>query len=48
MLVFFNPVPYMQLSDMIPEVNIIGRKLNIVIVNEAGRSGEVLRPQWGF
>ena len=32
LLVFFNRVPYMQISDMIPGVNIIGRKVSIVSV----------------
>ena len=35
LLVFFNWVPYMQLSDMIPGVNIIGRKVSVASVNGA-------------
>ena len=46
LLVFFNWVPHMQLSHMIPGVNIIGRKVSVVIINGAGGSGGVLRPQW--
>ena len=34
-LVFFSKVPYMQISDMIPEVNIIGRKVSVMSVNGA-------------
>ena len=48
LLVFFNWVPYMQLSHMIPGVNIIGGKLSIVSINRAGRSVGVLRPQQSF
>ena len=47
LLVFFNWVPYMQLSHMIPGVNIIGRKVSVASVNGAGESGCVLRLQWG-
>ena len=43
MLVFFNRVPYMQLSHIIPGVNINGEKVSIANVNGAGRSGGVLR-----
>ena len=39
LLVFFNWVPYMQLSDMIPGVNIIGRKVSVASVNGAGGLG---------
>ena len=35
----------MQLSHMIPGVNIIGRKVSVASVNEAGGSGGSLRPQ---
>ena len=38
----------MQISDMIPGVNIIDRKVSVASVNEAGRSVSVLRPQQGF
>ena len=48
LLVFFNQVPYMQISDMIPEVNIIGRKVSVASVNGAVGSGGVLRSQQGF
>ena len=48
MLVFFNRVPYMQLPHMIPGVNIIDGKVIVASVNEACRSGGVLRPQQGF
>ena len=34
---FFNRVPYMQLSHMIPEVNIISRKVRIAGINEPSR-----------
>ena len=47
LLVFLNWVPYMQLSHMIPGVNIIGRKVSVASVNGAGGSGGVLRPQKG-
>ena len=36
LLVFFNRVPYIQLSYMIPGVNIIDRKVNVASVNRAG------------
>ena len=44
LLVFFNWVPYMQISDMISGVNIISGKVSIASVNGAGG---VLRPQCG-
>ena len=39
----------MQISDMIPGVNIIGGKVIVASINGAGGSGEggVLRPQRG-
>ena len=43
MLVFYNWLLYIQISDVIPGVNIIGRKARIVSVNGAGGSGGVLR-----
>ena len=48
LLVFFNPVHYMQLPHMIPGVNIIDGKVSIASVNGACGSGGVLRPQRGF
>ena len=36
LLVFFNRVPYMQLSHIITGVNIIGRKVSVASVNGAG------------
>ena len=36
----------MQISDMIPGVNIISRKVSVASVNGAVGSGGVLRPQW--
>ena len=47
LLVFFNRVPYMQLSHMITGVNIIGRKVSVASINGAGVSGGVLGPQQG-
>ena len=47
-LVFFNQVPYMQISDMIPEVNIIGRKVSVMSVNGAVGSGVFWDPSRGF
>ena len=44
LLVFFNWVPYMQPSHMIPGVNIISRKVSVSSVNGTGGSGGVLRP----
>ena len=44
LLVLFNWVPYMQLSHMIPGVNMIGRKVSVASVNVAGGSGGSLRP----
>ena len=41
-----DQVPYMQLSHMIPGVNVIGRKVSVASVSGAGGSGSVLRPQW--
>ena len=38
LLAFFNRVPYMQLSYMIPGVS-IGRKVSVASVNGAGGSG---------
>ena len=48
LLVFFIRVPYMQISDINPGVNIIGGKVSIASVNRAGWPGGVLRPHWGF
>ena len=36
----------MQISDMIPGVNIIGRKVSTENVNATGASGSFLRLQW--
>ena len=36
LLVFLNWVPYMQLSHMIPGVNIIGRKVSVASINRVG------------
>ena len=47
LLVFFIWVPYIQLSHMIPGVNIIGRKKSVVSINRAGGPGGVPSPQWG-
>ena len=47
LLVSFNRVPYMQLSHMIPGVNIISRKVIVASVNGAGESGGALRPPRG-
>ena len=33
---------------MIPGVSIIDRKVSVASANRAGRSGGVLRLQWGF
>ena len=38
----------MQISDMIPGVDVIGEKVSIASVNGAGGSGSVLTPQWEF
>ena len=38
----------MQISEMLPKVNIIDGKVSIVSNNGAGGSGGVLRLQWGF
>ena len=38
LLVFFNQVPYMQLSHMIPGVNIIDRKVSVASVNECSET----------
>ena len=46
-LVFFNQVPYMQLSHMIPGVNIISRKVSVASVNGVWGSGGVLRTPVG-
>ena len=48
LLIFFNRVPYMPISDMISEVNIISRKVSIASTNGASESGGVLRRQQGF
>ena len=40
-LVSFNPVPYMQISGMIPGVNIIGGKVSLARVKGTGRI-------WGY
>ena len=47
-LFFFNRVPYMQISGLIPGANIIGRKVNVASINREWGSGSVLRPQQGF
>ena len=39
MLVFFNWVPYIQLSHMNPGVNIINKKVSLASFNGAGGSG---------
>ena len=39
LLVFFNQVPYMQLSHMITGVNIIGRKVSVASINGVGGGG---------
>ena len=36
LLGFFNLVPYMQLSHMIPGVNLISRKVSVASTNGAG------------
>ena len=41
-------MPFMELSHMIPGVNIISGKLSISSVNGAGTSGGVLSPQRSF
>ena len=46
-LVFFNPVPYMQISDVILGVNIIDEKVIVVSINRAEGFVVVLRPQRG-
>ena len=38
----------MQLSHMIPGMNIIGGKVSVASRHGAGRSGGVLRLYWGF
>ena len=48
LLVFFNHVPYVQISDMIPGVNTISRKVNIGSVNRAGGLGVFWGPSRGF
>ena len=45
LLVFFNRVPYMQLSYMISEVNIIGRKVSVASINGDKGSGGSLKSQ---
>ena len=45
LLVFFNQIRYMQLSHMIPGVNIISRKVSVASFNGGGGSEGVLRPQ---
>ena len=47
LLVFFNWVPYMQLSHMISGVNITDKKVIVASVNRPGRPGGVLRPKQG-
>ena len=47
LLVFFNRVPYMQLSHMIAGVNIIDRKVSVASINGAGEFGGSLRCQRG-
>ena len=48
LLVFFNRLPYMQISEMLPRVIIIGGKVSVVNINGFYRSGSVLRPQREF
>ena len=48
LLVFFNRVPYIQISDMIPGVNIIGRKMSTANINRAKGSGSTLEPSSDF
>ena len=36
LVVFFNQVPYRQISDMIYGVNMTSRKVSVVSVNRAG------------
>ena len=38
-VVFFNQVPYRQISDMIYGVNMTSRKVSVVSVNRAGGGG---------
>ena len=45
LLVFFNWVPYIQISDMIPGMNIVDEKVSIARVNKVRGSGDVLRHQ---
>ena len=47
-MIFFNWVPYMQISDVIPGVNIISGKVSVANINRDGESGSVLTPQRGF
>ena len=49
-MIFFSRVPNMQISNVIPGVNIIARKVSIVGINGAGGSRGVRRPVrkfWG-
>ena len=39
LVVFFNQVPYRQISDMIYGVNMTSRKVSVVSVNRAGGGG---------
>ena len=41
LVVFFNQVPYRQISDMIYGVNMTSRKVSVVSVNRAGGGGGV-------
>ena len=44
LMIFFSRVPNMQISNVIPGVNIIARKVSIVGINGAGGSRGVRRP----
>ena len=43
-------VPYLQISGMIPRVNIVGTKVSVVSINGAGGSGVFREPSrgWGW
>ena len=48
LLFSFTRVSYLQISDMIPGMNIIDGKVSAASFNGAGGSGGVLRSQQGF
>ena len=48
LLVSFNRMPYMQMLDKIPGVNIIGAKLSVASINRAGGLGVFWDPNGGF